>query len=75
MGETPKTDEFDGEEEFSLEDSVNIDVGNLIKELESEGDGASSKQRADSARKRLERMLEEKRAAEDLMDFDDYELD
>ena len=75
MDETPKTDEIDGEEDFSLEDSVNIDVGELIKELESEGDGASPEQQANSARRRLEKMLEEKRAAEDLMDFDDYEID
>ena len=73
MGETPKTDEYDGDEDFSLEDSVNIDVGHLIKELESEG--GTQKERVNSARKRLEKMLEEKRAAEDLMDFDDYELD
>jgi len=74
MGETPKTDDLDGDEEFSLEDSVNIDVGQLIEELES-GDGDARSKQAESARRQLERMLEEKRAAEDLMDFDDYELD
>jgi len=74
MGETPKTDDLDGDEEFSLEDSVNIDVGQLIEEFES-GDGDACSKQAKSARRQLERMLEEKRAAEDLMDFDDYELD
>ena len=73
MGETHDKEEFDGEEDFSLDDSVNIDVRHLIKELESEGD--TDAQHADSARKRLEKMLEEKRAARDLMDFDDYDLD
>lgn len=73
MSETPNKDEFDGDEEFSLEDSVNIDVSKLIKEIESEGDAPN--EHIDSARRRLEKMLEEKRAAQDLVDFDDYELD
>ena len=53
--------------------SVEIDVESLVQEMEAEApEGVDSSGRV---RKRLEAMLERKRRHEELMDFEDYDLD
>jgi hypothetical protein len=52
--------------------SVEINVEALIHELEVEGNGRHGKELA--AKRRLEALMEEKRAKRDLEDFDDYDV-
>ena len=55
------------------ETSVEINVEDLIAEIEAESD-QNTDPRAASSRKRLDEMLEEKRAARELEDFEDLEF-
>jgi len=55
------------------ETSVEIDVESLISELEAER--ASGVDEKGNLRKRLDEILEKKKHAHDLDDFDDYELE
>jgi hypothetical protein len=52
--------------------SVEINVEELINELE--GDGSTRAGREQAAKRRLEELMELKRAKRDLEDFDDYEV-
>jgi hypothetical protein len=52
--------------------SVEINVEELIQELEVEGPGRAGRECA--AKRRLEQLMEEKRAKRDLEDFDDYDV-
>jgi len=52
--------------------SVEINVEELIHDLEVEGIAAPGKEQA--AKRRLEELMEMKRAKRDLEDFDDYEV-
>ena len=52
--------------------SVEINVEELIQELEV--DGVTHAGREQAAKRRLEQLMEEKRAKRDLEDFDDYEV-
>jgi len=52
--------------------SVEINVEELIQELEV--DGLSQPAREQAAKRRLEELMEKKRAQRDLEDFDDYEV-
>ena len=52
--------------------SVEINVEELIHELEVDGVVQPGKEQA--AKRRLERLMEEKRAKRDLEDFDDYDV-
>jgi hypothetical protein len=52
--------------------SVEINVEELIHDLEVEGLSAAGKEQA--AKRRLEELMERKRAKRDLEDFDDYEV-
>ena len=54
------------------ETSVEIDVEELVAELEAEG--ISDVDCNGKVRKRLEEILEQKRAMEELADFDDYDV-
>ena len=56
------------------ETSVEIDVEELIAEIEAEG-GVSSGSIDEDPRKRLERILEERRAARELDEIDEFALD
>jgi type II secretory pathway component PulK len=56
------------------ETSVEIDVEALIAEFEAESEVASNIHEADP-RKRLEKILEERRAARELDDIDEFALD
>ena len=53
--------------------SVEINVEELIHELEVEGVG-SRPGKEQAAKRRLEELMEQKRAKRDLEDFDDYEV-
>jgi hypothetical protein len=52
--------------------SVEINVEELIHDLEVEGITAAGKEQA--AKRRLEELMEQKRAKRDLEDFEDYEV-
>jgi phage antirepressor YoqD-like protein len=52
--------------------SVEINVEELIHDLEVESMSAAGKEQA--AKRRLEELMEQKRAKRDLEDFDDYEV-
>ena len=56
------------------ETSVEINVEELIAELEADS-GTTSTDREDDPRKRLERILEERRAARELDEIDEFALD
>src|SRR6516162_8105171 len=53
--------------------SVEINVEELIHEIEAEGDG-SRPGRELAAKRRLEDLMEKKRAKRELEDFDDYDI-
>ena len=53
--------------------SVEINVEALISELETE-DSSTQPVREQAAKRRLEELMEKKRAKRDLEDFDDYEV-
>jgi hypothetical protein len=74
MSEKPEADELDDEEVDDLiGDSDDVDLDRLNKDLD------LAKRRArevgDPAWRRLERLREEKRFAELVSDFEDYDLD
>jgi hypothetical protein len=52
--------------------SVEINVEELIHELEVDGVGRPGREQA--AKRRLEELMEQKRAKRDLEDFDDYDV-
>jgi len=70
--------EAEAEEEVAAETdnvgdpSVEINVEALIHELEV--DGVTRPVREQAAKRRLEELMEQKRAKRDLEDFDDYEV-
>ena len=53
--------------------SVEINVEDLISELEADGIVAEPDQQGET-RKRLEELMEQKRALRELEDFDDYDI-
>lgn len=76
-------DDSESEESTSVDDgdegtdnvgdpSVEINVEDLIQELETQG--LSNIGREQDARRRLEELMERKRARRELEDFDDYEI-
>ena len=70
-------DADDGEADESSanigEASVEINVESLIAEIEADCTGALDPH--GKVRKRLEEILEERRIAKEIMDFDDYDID
>jgi hypothetical protein len=73
MSEKTESEEFEEDDaEEAVEDSEDLDVDHLIKDLE------TLKRRgpkvSDPAWRRLERYMEEKRTSELLSDFDDYDI-
>jgi hypothetical protein len=73
MSEKSESEEFEEDDaEEAVEDSEDLDVDHLIKDLE------TLKRRgpkvSDPAWRRLERYMEEKRTSELLSDFDDYDI-
>jgi hypothetical protein len=72
MSEKPESDEF---EEEDAEDAVpgdDVDVDHIMRDVESQRRRAPKG--AEPAWRRLERVMEERRTAELLSDFDDYEI-
>ena len=72
MSEKPESDEF---EEEDVEDTVqgdDVDVDHIMRDVESQRRRAPKG--AEPAWRRLERVMEERRTAELLSDFDDYEI-
>ena len=83
-GESETDDLNDNDEEAAEDDggevtdnvgdpSVEINVENLIRELESDG-FVSQLEKEKNARKRLEELMERRRAKRELEDFDDYDI-
>ena len=73
MSEKPESDEF---EEEDVEDvapgSDEVDVDHIMRDVESQRRKAPKG--GEPAWRRLERVMEERRTAELLSDFDDYEI-
>jgi hypothetical protein len=73
MSEKPESDEFDEEED---DDAVvgpeDIDVDHLIEDLDKRKKAAVKV--GEPAWRRLERIREERQTAEQLSDFDDYDI-
>jgi hypothetical protein len=73
MSEKPESDEF---EEEDVEDVApggdDVDVDHIMRDVESQRRRAPKG--AEPAWRRLERVMEERRTAELLSDFDDYEI-
>jgi hypothetical protein len=74
MSEKPESDEF---EEDDVEDVApggdEVDVDHIMRDVESQR-RRTPKGGAEPAWRRLERVMEERRTAELMSDFDDYEI-
>jgi hypothetical protein len=75
MSEKPESDEFEEEDaEDVAPGSDDVDVDHIMRDVESQRRRAP-KGGGEPAWRRLERVMEERRTAELLSDFDDYEID
>ncbi len=72
MQEKPESDEFDEEETAEAPVGEDVDYDRVIKDLDMAKKRAQKG--ADPAWRRLERRLEDKRTAELVSDFDDYDI-
>ena len=73
MSEKPEADEFDEEEDDdAVVDSDDLDVDHLIEDLDKRKKNALKA--GEPAWRRLERIREERETAEQLSDFDDYDI-
>jgi len=73
MSEKPESDEFEEEDaEDAAPGSDDVDVDHIMRDVESQRRRAPKG--AEPAWRRLERVMEEKRTAELLSDFDDYKI-
>jgi hypothetical protein len=72
MSEKPETEEFDEDADELVSESDDVDLDRVTKDLE------MAKRRAqkgsDPPWRRLELLMEQKRTAELLSDFDDYDI-
>jgi hypothetical protein len=74
MSEKPESDEFEEEDaEDAAPGGDDVDVDHIMRDVESQRRRAP-KGGAEPAWRRLERVMEERRTAELLSDFDDYEI-
>jgi hypothetical protein len=74
MSEKPESDEFDEEDAEEPAPGIDdVDVDHIMRDVESQRRRAPKG--AEPAWRRLERVMEERRTAELLSDFDDYEID
>ena len=74
MSEKPESEEFEEEDaEDSPPGGDEVDVEHIMRDVESQRRRAPKG--AEPAWRRLERVMEERRTAELLSDFDDYEID
>jgi hypothetical protein len=73
MSEKPESDEFEEEDtEDVAPGGDDVDVDHIMRDVESQRRRAPKG--AEPAWRRLERVMEERRTAELLSDFDDYEI-
>ena len=73
MSEKPESDEFEEEDaEDAPPGGDEVDVDHIMRDVESQRRRAPKG--AEPAWRRLERVMEERRTAELLSDFDDYEI-
>jgi len=73
MSEKPESDEFEEEDaEDTVQGGDDLDVDHIMRDVESQRRRAPKG--AEPAWRRLERVMEERRTAELLSDFDDYEI-
>ena len=73
MSEKPESDEFEEEDaEDTAPGSEDVDVDHIMRDVESQRRRAPKG--AEPAWRRLERVMEERRTAELMSDFDDYEI-
>jgi hypothetical protein len=73
MSEKPESDEFEDEEaEEVASDEESLDVDRLMQDLDKRKRGAA--RGAEPAWRKLERLMEQKRTSELLLDFDDYDI-
>jgi hypothetical protein len=73
MNEKPESEEFEDEDgEDVPSDEESLDVDRLMRDLDKRKRGAA--RGAEPAWRRLERLLEQKRTSELLIDFDDYDI-
>jgi hypothetical protein len=74
MSEKPESDEFEEEDaEDAAPGGDDVDVDHIMRDVESQRRRAPKG--SEPAWRRLERVMEERRTAELLSDFDDYEID
>jgi hypothetical protein len=74
MSEKPESDEFEEEDaEDVAPGGDDVDVDHIMRDVESQRRRAPKG--AEPAWRRLERVMEERRTAELLSDFDDYKID
>lgn len=73
MSEKPEADDFDEEEDDETAvDPEDLDVDHLIEDLDKRKKSAAKV--GEPAWRRLERIREERQTAEQLSDFDDYDI-
>ena len=73
MSEKPESDEFEEEDaEDAAPGGDDVDVEHIMRDVESQRRRAPKG--AEPAWRRLERVMEERRTAELMSDFDDYEI-
>src|ERR1700722_17585459 len=72
MSEKPESDEFEEEDAEDAAPVDDVDVDHIMRDVESQRRRAPKG--AEPAWRRLERGMEERRTAELLSDFDDYEI-
>ena len=73
MSEKPESDEFEEEDaEDTAPGSEDVDVDHIMRDVDSQRRRAPKG--AEPAWRRLERVMEERRTAELMSDFDDYEI-
>ena len=73
MSEKPDSEEFDEDDDDEAVESDDPQLEHLIKDLESQKRRGGPKA-GEPAWRRLEKYLEQKRTAELLSDFDDYDI-
>lgn len=74
MSEKPESDSFeDDDSEDVAGDGESLDVDRLMQDLDKRKRGAT--RGAEPAWRKLERLREQKRTSELLLDFDDYDID
>lgn len=72
MSEKPESDEFEEEDAEDTVQGDDVDVDHIMRDVESQRRRAPKG--AEPAWRRLERVMEERRTAELLSDFDDYKI-